>query len=299
MSLPVRPCTWRVAPGHGLVMWLAQQRVQMGYSELLLVAAISQYTQCTCKTGLTVVGTLLSCVPPQSARCKSLTPHERYCPCSAVRDAAVECLEEIYKVIGDQLVDMLSRHTLRPAQLKEIYARLAQHGAAVEASAAGAASPSASEATVGSGRPATLTAAAVAANDSAQGLVPRGGAGKQRPASATAVGYGARRAGGEEGDDASSVSEVGSTRPSTAGMRRGGFMVGVQLHCHIMLPAKCCVMLSGCLLGRAVLWVRATMAATTSGCCMAWQLGAAHGTRPHSTIPCNDPSPPLSCVSVS
>lgn len=50
---------------------------------------------------------------------------------SAVRDAAVECLEEVYKVFGEQLVDFISRHNLRPAHLNSIYARLAQLGADV------------------------------------------------------------------------------------------------------------------------------------------------------------------------
>lgn len=52
--------------------------------------------------------------------------------CSAVRDAAIECLEEVYKVYGEQLMDVLSSHQLRPAHLNLIYSRLAQLGAQVE-----------------------------------------------------------------------------------------------------------------------------------------------------------------------
>lgn len=52
--------------------------------------------------------------------------------CSAVRDAAIECLEEVYKVYGEQLMDVLSSHQLRPAHLNLIYNRLAQLGAQVE-----------------------------------------------------------------------------------------------------------------------------------------------------------------------
>lgn len=52
--------------------------------------------------------------------------------CSAVRDAAIECLEEVYKVYGEQLMDVLSSHQLRPAHLNLIYNRLAQMGAEVE-----------------------------------------------------------------------------------------------------------------------------------------------------------------------
>lgn len=52
--------------------------------------------------------------------------------CSAVRDAAIECLEEVYKVCGEQLMDVLSSHQLRPAHLNAIYGRLAQLGAHVE-----------------------------------------------------------------------------------------------------------------------------------------------------------------------
>ncbi|KAF8062702.1 clasp1b [Scenedesmus sp. PABB004] len=52
-------------------------------------------------------------------------------PESAVRDAAVECLEEVYKVYGEALVDIIGRHALRPAHLNAIYARLAQMGADV------------------------------------------------------------------------------------------------------------------------------------------------------------------------
>jgi len=52
--------------------------------------------------------------------------------CSAVRDAAIECLEEVYRVYGEQLMDVLSSHQLRPAHLNLIYNRLAQMGAAVE-----------------------------------------------------------------------------------------------------------------------------------------------------------------------
>lgn len=51
---------------------------------------------------------------------------------SAVRDAAMECLEEVYKVYGEQLMDVLSAHELRPAQLNLIYNRLAQLGAHAE-----------------------------------------------------------------------------------------------------------------------------------------------------------------------
>jgi hypothetical protein len=50
---------------------------------------------------------------------------------SAVRDAAIECLEEVYKVCGEQLVDIISSHNLRPAHLNSIYTRLAQLGADV------------------------------------------------------------------------------------------------------------------------------------------------------------------------
>lgn len=52
--------------------------------------------------------------------------------CSAVRDAAIECLEEVYKVYGEQLMDVLSSHQLRPAHLNLVYNRLAQMGAEVE-----------------------------------------------------------------------------------------------------------------------------------------------------------------------
>ncbi|WIA41106.1 hypothetical protein OEZ86_004736 [Tetradesmus obliquus] len=52
-------------------------------------------------------------------------------PESAVRDAAIECLEEVYKVCGEQLVDIISSHNLRPAHLNSIYTRLAQLGADV------------------------------------------------------------------------------------------------------------------------------------------------------------------------
>jgi hypothetical protein len=48
-----------------------------------------------------------------------------------VRDAAIECLEEVYKVCGEQLVDIISSHNLRPAHLNSIYTRLAQLGADV------------------------------------------------------------------------------------------------------------------------------------------------------------------------
>lgn len=51
--------------------------------------------------------------------------------CSAVRDAAIECLEEVYKVYGEQLIDIISRHNLRPAHLNSIFARLQQMGADV------------------------------------------------------------------------------------------------------------------------------------------------------------------------
>jgi hypothetical protein len=50
-----------------------------------------------------------------------------------VRDAAIECLEEVYRVLGEQLVDLLSTHNLRAAHLNAIYARLAQLGADVVA----------------------------------------------------------------------------------------------------------------------------------------------------------------------
>lgn len=49
-----------------------------------------------------------------------------------MRDASIECLEEVYKVIGEQLMDVLSSHQLRPAHLNLIYNRLAQLGASVE-----------------------------------------------------------------------------------------------------------------------------------------------------------------------
>lgn len=57
---------------------------------------------------------------------------------SAVRDAAVECLEEVYRVVGEPLIDVISHAGLRPAQLREIYARLGQtaRAAAVPMSAA-------------------------------------------------------------------------------------------------------------------------------------------------------------------
>ena len=49
-----------------------------------------------------------------------------------MRDAAVECLEEVYAVVGEPLVDIIARHGLRPAQLREIYARLGQSARAAE-----------------------------------------------------------------------------------------------------------------------------------------------------------------------
>jgi hypothetical protein len=45
-------------------------------------------------------------------------------PCSAVRDAAIECLEEVHKVLGAQLVDIIDEHKLRFVTIREIYARL-------------------------------------------------------------------------------------------------------------------------------------------------------------------------------
>ncbi|GBF89721.1 hypothetical protein Rsub_02891 [Raphidocelis subcapitata] len=64
---------------------------------------------------------------------------------SAVRDAAIECLEEVYHVMGEPLIDVVSNHGLRPAQLREIYARLGQAGCEVPAS------PTAAAATPGGG----------------------------------------------------------------------------------------------------------------------------------------------------
>jgi hypothetical protein len=63
-------------------------------------------------------------------------------PASAVRDAAIECLEEVYQVVGEALIDAVSHHGLRPAQLREVYSRLGQAARAAEvplstASAAG------------------------------------------------------------------------------------------------------------------------------------------------------------------
>eukprot|EP00878_Enallax_costatus_P031208 GHUV01034104.1.p1 GENE.GHUV01034104.1~~GHUV01034104.1.p1 ORF type:complete len:529 (+),score=166.68 GHUV01034104.1:627-2213(+) len=57
-------------------------------------------------------------------------------PESAVRDAAVECLEEVYRVYGEQLIDIINRHSLRPAHMNAIYARLQQLGADVTPTAA-------------------------------------------------------------------------------------------------------------------------------------------------------------------
>lgn len=54
--------------------------------------------------------------------------------CSAVRDAAIECLEEVYKVYGEQLMDVLNSHQLRQAHLNLIFSRLGQLGAAVQQS---------------------------------------------------------------------------------------------------------------------------------------------------------------------
>lgn len=48
-----------------------------------------------------------------------------------MRDAAIECLEEVYKVYGEHLIDIINGHALRPATLNAIYARLAQMGADV------------------------------------------------------------------------------------------------------------------------------------------------------------------------
>ncbi|GBF91808.1 hypothetical protein Rsub_04913 [Raphidocelis subcapitata] len=45
-------------------------------------------------------------------------------PESAVRDAAAECLEEVYRVVGEPLVDAVAARGLRPARLAEIYGRL-------------------------------------------------------------------------------------------------------------------------------------------------------------------------------
>eukprot|EP00878_Enallax_costatus_P046280 GHUV01056061.1.p1 GENE.GHUV01056061.1~~GHUV01056061.1.p1 ORF type:complete len:248 (-),score=56.93 GHUV01056061.1:113-856(-) len=58
------------------------------------------------------------------------------CTYSAVRDAAVECLEEVYRVYGEQLIDIINRHSLRPAHMNAIYARLQQLGADVTPTAA-------------------------------------------------------------------------------------------------------------------------------------------------------------------
>lgn len=53
-----------------------------------------------------------------------------------MRDAAVECLEEVYRVYGEQLIDIINRHSLRPAHVNAIYTRLQQLGADVAPTAA-------------------------------------------------------------------------------------------------------------------------------------------------------------------
>jgi CLIP-associating protein 1/2 len=44
--------------------------------------------------------------------------------CRAVREAAIECLQEMYKVLGASLVDHLRRQSIRPAIYKEMVAKL-------------------------------------------------------------------------------------------------------------------------------------------------------------------------------
>lgn len=44
--------------------------------------------------------------------------------CSDVRDAAGECVEELFKVIGPAVYDIISRHSVRPSLLRDLYERL-------------------------------------------------------------------------------------------------------------------------------------------------------------------------------
>jgi hypothetical protein len=41
-----------------------------------------------------------------------------------VRDAALDCLQEVYRVLGEPLLDNLKRQSIRPASLREVVARL-------------------------------------------------------------------------------------------------------------------------------------------------------------------------------
>ncbi|KAI8476813.1 MAG: clasp N terminal-domain-containing protein [Monoraphidium minutum] len=97
---------WKVR--HGLLQFVAEAVVMLG--ESALASRDSQDPKA-------VVGHVLRLVEDSE---------------SAVRDAAVECLEEVYRVVGEPLIDVVSQHGLRPAQLREIYARLGQASRAAE-----------------------------------------------------------------------------------------------------------------------------------------------------------------------
>lgn len=43
-----------------------------------------------------------------------------------VRDAALDCLQELYRALGATLLDNLRRQSIRPAALREVAARLDQ-----------------------------------------------------------------------------------------------------------------------------------------------------------------------------
>jgi hypothetical protein len=90
--------------------------------------------QMLCKRGLAAgaSGTLPSagCQAPRSRPPRAPIGGRPLPAPRPVRDACSECLEELYRVMGEPLIDLIAAAGLRPALLREIYGRLGNPAAA-------------------------------------------------------------------------------------------------------------------------------------------------------------------------
>ncbi len=66
-----------------------------------------------------------------------LVPHVR----RAVRDAALDCLQELYRALQGVLVDNIRKQNIRPAVLREVVARLDQVGLQIRLGRSGFSAP--------------------------------------------------------------------------------------------------------------------------------------------------------------
>lgn len=126
----------------------------------------------------------------------------------------------MYKIVGEQLIDMLSQHSLRPAQLRDIYAKLSNHGPMQDMDA------------VNSGSDHQNGSQHVYAEADDTSTTSSQGHDQQSQTSAAAVKASHKQSGVIAQEDTMAWADV--SKSTAAASRRGGYKVRALAHCGRM-----------------------------------------------------------------